>query len=278
MFRTPSETTTSFTPKTPKSGFAAAKIHAINPTKEEYKRITGRELNYDVDYSPKDNKGLMNTPLRILISVGGEFIFAETWGLENRVPVSSKNGGTVMYLDNTNGETAWTPTIEKAVEKFSFKTKNGKTHVPVVTECKAGTEIVAKILAGIPETHYKDFYYPELEADVWAGNWSKFNKFIHEKSLFMEFVFFFYSVTNDKGYVYLKNVTGYMQPVYKFKSPTNISYESKGILSQLEKEFFQKPEVFCANVQWGLMEQNDNGTIVPNTEVQEKGEFDDLPF
>lgn len=275
--RQPVETAANFTPKVPTSGFAKAALYAVNPSNEDYAKIVGREVGYQLTYDEQNGK----IPVKMLVKVGNEFVLIDTWGLGENVPTSTKDGVTnTMYLNEDTGDTCWKPTVEQAVEWFTYNDV-----IPNVKECRSGEEIYTIIMASIPSVMYKEFFYDNLESDIRSGNWAKFNSFVAKNSLFMEFVFFFYSVTNDKGYVNLKADRSFFSKLSKFvgKDNTlkNISYQITGMRKSLNSAFYQKPGVFCENVQWGLVEQGKVANeVVSNDGIVEADadNTDDLPW
>lgn len=247
----------------PVSGFTKAQLLAVNPTNAEYLAAVGKECGYTLEYKVEDGK----TPFKCLFLVAGKPVFVDSWGIEDRVVVS-KDGNTTLFLDETNGETKWSPTIEEAATAFTY----GK-HVPSVVACKSGYELPVRIMAGMPSSVYSDFWYEELEADVWKGDWSKFNEYVTKNKIKLEYVIFVYSKTNDKGYVNLQAVKSYIRSSYKFVASNgavkDFSYESNQMQKELAKEFYQKPDVFVGHVGWGLA----------STSVEiVKPETTDLPF
>jgi len=95
---------------TPYVGLEAASVIMVNPKNEDYERITGRKLNYELKYDPyKNEDGSLSFPYRFLThskEVG--YHFAE-FNVSNADEVSSK--GNTRFID-IKGSSTWGASLE----------------------------------------------------------------------------------------------------------------------------------------------------------------------
>jgi len=105
---------------TPYVGLDAASVIMVNPSNEDYERITGRKINYDLKYEPyKNEDGSSSYPYRFLTyNKEAGYNFAE-FNVSNADEVSSK--GNTRFID-IKGSSTWGASIEAlaANEKMSW--------------------------------------------------------------------------------------------------------------------------------------------------------------
>lgn len=109
--------------KTPITGIAVVKPLFVNPTNEDYKRLTGKELPYTLEYATKENTYINNReefPIRILVHQPEkdvyEFVNFNVSNIEEVAQTGSKR-----FIDS-KGNMTWVKDIEtiQQNEKMSW--------------------------------------------------------------------------------------------------------------------------------------------------------------
>lgn len=108
---------------TPITGLAVVKVVAVNPTNEEYKSITGKEIAYPLEYKIQENSNMGNReeyPVRLLVHNQEKNIFEFiNFSVSNSDDVAST--GSVRFIDS-KGNMTWAKDIEtiKNNDKMSW--------------------------------------------------------------------------------------------------------------------------------------------------------------
>lgn len=99
--------------KTPITGLAVVTPLFVNPTNEEYKRITGRDLPYQLKYEVKENPNMDNReefPIRILVHQVEKDVYEfVNFNIGNIDEISSK--GSYRFIDS-KGNITWSASLE----------------------------------------------------------------------------------------------------------------------------------------------------------------------
>lgn len=103
--------------KTPITGLAVVKPLFVNPTNEDYKRLTGRDLPYTLEYVVKENSNINNReefPIRILVHQLEKDVFEfVNFNVSNIDDVAQT--GSVRFMDS-KGNMTWSKSLETIQE------------------------------------------------------------------------------------------------------------------------------------------------------------------
>ena len=108
---------------TPITGLTVVKVIAVNPTNEDYKTITGKELPYSLEYEVKENSNMGNReeyPLRLLVHNKEKNIFEFiNFSVSNLDDIAST--GSIRFIDS-KGNMTWAKDIDtiKNNDKMSW--------------------------------------------------------------------------------------------------------------------------------------------------------------
>lgn len=107
----------------PITGLGVVKVVAVNPTNEEYKTITGKEIAYTLEYEVKENSNMDNReeyPVRLLVHNEEKNIFEFiNFSVSSSDDVAST--GSVRFIDS-KGNMTWAKDIDtiKNNDKMSW--------------------------------------------------------------------------------------------------------------------------------------------------------------
>lgn len=103
--------------KTPITGLAVVKPLFVNPTNEDYKRLTGKDLPYTLEYVVKENSNINNReefPIRILVHQLEKDVFEfVNFNVSNIDDVAQT--GSVRFMDS-KGNMTWSKSLETIQE------------------------------------------------------------------------------------------------------------------------------------------------------------------
>lgn len=99
--------------KAPITGLAVVKPLFVNPTNEDYKRITGKDLPYSLEYVIRENPNINNReefPIRILVHQVEKDVYEfVNFNISNIEDVAST--GSLRFIDS-KGNMTWSQSIE----------------------------------------------------------------------------------------------------------------------------------------------------------------------
>jgi len=103
--------------KTPITGLAVVKPLFVNPTNDDYKRITGKDLPYTLEYTIRENSNINNReefPIRILVHQVEKDVYEfVNFNVSNIDDVAQT--GSVRWLDS-KGNMTWSKSLETIQE------------------------------------------------------------------------------------------------------------------------------------------------------------------
>ena len=103
--------------KTPITGLAVVKPVFVNPTNDDYKRITGKDLPYTLEYTVRENSNINNReefPIRILVHQVEKDVYEfVNFNVSNIDDVAQT--GSVRWLDS-KGNMTWSKSLETIQE------------------------------------------------------------------------------------------------------------------------------------------------------------------
>lgn len=108
---------------TPITGLAVVKVVAVNPTNDEYKAITGKEIAYPLEYKVQENTNMGNReeyPVRLLVHNKEKNIFEfVNFSVSSSEDVAST--GSIRFIDS-KGNMTWAKDIDtiKNNDKMSW--------------------------------------------------------------------------------------------------------------------------------------------------------------
>ena len=99
--------------KTPITGLAVVKPLFVNPTNEDYKRLTGKDLPYTLEYVVKENSNINNReefPINILVVQPEKEVYDfQRFNIGNTLDVAST--GSKRFMDS-KGNMTWSQSLE----------------------------------------------------------------------------------------------------------------------------------------------------------------------
>ena len=133
------------------NGIAAASIVAVNPTKDEYKQITGRELKEEPVYMDKDEAGNKRLRLQFVLAIKKEAatvnsniedFFTNLTFFMTAAPVVGTQSGKYQIMD-AYGNTAWATKEEFEAKAIPMYTNGpAKIKTPYYALCKGEEDVI----------------------------------------------------------------------------------------------------------------------------------------